>query len=106
MTEFERNLKFLSYGSTPVHIPKELGFLNRYFKTKVQRAFLKYYYVFRDKKFFIEHTGIVATSSFLIKLAGKFEYLLQEYENAKKDLNLEKLAAMQSGKFKVLKKFY
>lgn len=106
MDVYEKNLKFLAYGSENILIPKEHSFLNRYFKTKVQRAFLKYYYVFRDKQNFVDHSGFLATSSFILKMAGKFNYLLSEFDKAKKNVDLEKLSAIQSGKFKVLKKFY
>jgi hypothetical protein len=106
MDVYEKNLRFLSYGSEPIIIPKEHIFLNKYFKTKVQRTFLKYFYIFRDKKNFVHHTGILATQSFICKMAGKFVYLLNEFSNAKKNLDLEKLALIQRGKFKVLKKFY
>lgn len=106
MTVFERNLKFLSLTSDIFILPKEHTFLNKYFKTKVQRAFLKYFYVFRASRNFTDHTGHIATNSFLVKLSGKFRYLLQEHEKAKKNFDTEKLALMQRGKFKVLRKFY
>jgi len=106
MDVYEKNLKFLSYGSESIIIPKEFSFLNKYFKTKVQRTFLKYYYIFRDKKNFVHHSGVLATQSFICKMAGKFNYLLKEFESAKKNLNLDKLGAIQKGKFRILKKFY
>ncbi len=106
MTVFEKNLKFMSLGSEIFTLPKEHSFLYKYFKTKVQRAFLKYYYVFKERNNFTDHTGHIATPSFLSKLAGKFHYLLQEYDKSKKEFNTERLALMQRGKFKVLRKFY
>lgn len=106
MDVYQKNLKFINYGSENNNVPKEHSFLNKYFKTKVQRTFLKYFYIFRDKKNFVHHTGFVATPSFVTKMAGKFVYLLQEFDSAKKNLDLEKLGLIQKGKFKVLKKFY
>lgn len=106
MTFYERNLKFLAYGSEPVHIPKEFSFLNKYFKTKVQKAFLRYYLVFKNRSHFCEHTGFPATASFICKMVGKYHYLMIEFEAARKNMDFEKVSKMQNGKFKVLKKFY
>jgi hypothetical protein len=106
MTFYEKNLKFLSYGSDPIIIPKEMSFLNKYFKTKVQRTFLKYYFVFKDKSNFCDHTGFTATTSFICKMTGKYHYLVNEFENARKNMDLEKIGKIQMAKFKVLKKFY
>jgi hypothetical protein len=104
LSVYEKNLLFLNYGTDPTPIPKEHSFLKKYFKTKTQKQFLNYYYVFRDKTFFQEHTGYKATTSFLHKMAGKFDWLMQEYLEAKKNLDLDKLSRIQGKKINIIKK--
>lgn len=102
-TYYEMNLHFLSLGSVPVVIPKDHSFLKKYFKTKIQRQFLHYYYVFRDKKCFQEHTGIRCDMSFVYKMALKFEWIMNQYSTAKRTLNFELLGIIQRRRLKLLK---
>ena len=105
LTYYELNLKFLSLGSDPKVIPKEHSFLKKYFKTSVQRQFLYYYYYFKDFKLFNDHTGMKADQSFLHKLTNKFEWIMGEYNTAKKNLDFKKLGDIQMRKIRLLKKF-
>lgn len=102
---YEANLRFVAYGSHPFVLPREHSFLKKYFKTKIQKVFLQYYYTFGDNKLFTEHTGYVATKSFLFKMTKKLEWLISEYNVAKKEMDMKKLARLQSKKITVLKKY-
>lgn len=102
---YEANLKFIALGSEPVSVAKEHLFMKKYFKTKQQKAFFNYYYIFRDKTNFTNHTGIVITAPTLCKLAGKFEWLLTEYNNAKSEMDLDRLGKLQKRRINLLKKF-
>jgi hypothetical protein len=104
LSYYELNLKFISLGSDVHVIPKEHSFLKKYFKTKVQRAFLFYYYYFREKCNFQDHTGYRATDSFLSKLASKFEWILGEYNTARKNLDFQKVGEIQRRRLKLIKK--
>ena len=95
---------FLNYGTDPTSIPKEHSFLKNYFETKIQKQFLNYYYLFRDKTYFQEHTGYKLTNSFLHKMASKFEWIMKEFSDAKKNLDFEKLSKIQSGRLPVIKR--
>ena len=102
---YEANLRFIAYGSHPFVFAKEHNFLKKYFKTKIQKVFLQYYYTFGDSKNFTDHTGYLATRSFLSKMANKFEWLMGEYQSAKYKLDMENLAKLQAKKISVLKKY-
>jgi hypothetical protein len=100
---YEMNLAFLSLGSEPVSIPKEHAFLKKYFKTKIQRQFLNYYYVIRDKTCFQEHTGIRCNISFVHKMAAKFDWIMSEFTKAKRTLDFQKIGLIQRRRLKLLK---
>ncbi len=102
----EKNLKFLSLGSEPISIPKEFHFMRKYFKTKDQQAFFNYYFVFRDERNFVNHTGVKITPPSACKLKGKFEWLMQEYLTAKNNMDLDRLAKLKKRRIKLLKRFY
>jgi len=101
----EQNLKFLSLGSEPVSIPKEYQFLRRYFKTKAQRDFFDYYFVFRSTANFVAHTGLRIGASCISKLKNKFEWLWKEYHEAKSNLDLDTLSKLKRRRIKLLKRF-
>lgn len=102
---YEANLRFLGYGSHPFVLPKEHSFLKKYYKTRIQKAFLQYYYTFGNHNLFTEHTGWIANKSFLWKMANKFEWLMSEYNTAKQNMDMKKLAKLQSKKVMILKKY-
>jgi hypothetical protein len=85
-------------------IPKDYSFFKKYFKTKIQRAFLNYYFHFRDNKNFQDHTGYKINHSFLSKLTSKFEWLLGEYATARKNLDFQKIGLIQRRRLKLIKK--
>jgi hypothetical protein len=102
-TYYEMNLHFISLGSVPVVIPKDHSFLKKYFKTKIQRQFLFYYYVFRDSHNFQHHVGVRCDASFVYKMTVKFEWIMAQYNTAKRTLNFELLGKIQRRRLKLLK---
>jgi hypothetical protein len=105
LTITEQNLKFISLGSDPISTPKEFHFMRKYFKTKLQRSFFDYYSIFRSTENFTAHTGIKIGVPSLSKLSRKFEWLLEEYYTAKKEMNLDKLSKLKRRRVNLLKKF-
>jgi len=101
----ELNLRFINLGSEPTVIPKEFNFLRKYFKTKLQREFLDYYFVFRSADNFISHTGHRVGAPSLSKLSRKFDWLMHEYYEAKSNLDLDHLSKLKRRRVKLLKKF-
>ncbi len=102
---FEKNMIFLNSTYEKFQIPKEYNFLLKYFKTRQQRAFLKYYYLMREVKNFTNHTGIPADESFKYKLSYKFHHYIDIYEKAKSNMDFEKLSLLNARRIKLEKRF-
>ena len=96
----DSELDFISGKFFDVMLPREWRYLEKYFQSDVQRQFLKYYYVFRNSKNFVDHTGFHCTRRWLRLLRRKIEILMKEHAEAKANFDLEKLALIESGKFK------
>jgi len=105
MNYFERNLYFLNQCHHKFDIPKEHAWIKRYFKTKLQSTFLKYFYVTRTVKNFVEHTGYYTTIPNLSKLYNKFYYLMDMYTDAKKNMDLGLVTKITSKKVRMPKRF-
>jgi len=105
MNLFDKNLAWMNGTYEKNQIPKEHSFLKKYFKTKVQKVFLNYFYCMRDYRNFVDHTGVFATVSFLQRLAHKFEYLMNEYVSAKSNMDLDRINNLAQKKFRIPKKF-
>jgi hypothetical protein len=105
LSYFDKNLNFLALGDGLPSIPREHVFLKKYFKTKIQNAFLHYYYFVGCKDNFSDHMGYLCDKSFIVKMVGKYEWLLNTFDNAKKNFDLETLGKLQMKKIKLLKKF-
>lgn len=82
-------------------LPPEKQFLKKYFKNKPHRIFLNYYDLFKEKNNFIDHTGIYFCKTLIYDLEDKYNKLCKEYNIAKKNFDLKKVAEIESGKFKV-----
>jgi hypothetical protein len=102
---FEKNLNFLALGDGLPSIPREHSFLKKYFKTKIQHCFLQYYYFVGCKDNFSDHTGYKCDKSFIHKMVGKYEWLMNTFDLAKKNFDLETIGKLQMKKIKLLKKF-
>ena len=102
---YEKNLKFVALGDGVPNIPKEHIFLKKYFKTKIQSVFLHYYFFFGDKQNFCDHTGFHVDKSFVCKMSGKIEWLMDMYNTAKKNLDLDTLGKLQRKKISIINKF-
>lgn len=81
-------------------LPEEHRYLLRYFKTKVQRQFVRYYLIFRNMKYFVHHTGYFCKIRFVQLMVAKFNFLEKTLKKAKMEGDIEKVALIKSGKFK------
>jgi hypothetical protein len=95
-TYFEKNVAFINQNYERFQIPKEFAFLKKYFRTKPQRAFVRYYFVMGDERYFARHTGHAAHASFVSKMKSKFNYFMDMYEKAKKEMDFETLTKLNS----------
>jgi len=96
-----RDLKLISGEFFDLTLPKEKLYLLKYFDTEVQLQFLYYYHIFRSTDRFIQHTGHLVSKRWLNDLKNKYEKLVETHDNAKSNLDLDILAEITSGKFKL-----
>jgi hypothetical protein len=99
----EKDLKFISGEFFNCDLPNEKLYLFKYFKNESQRQFLRYYFTFGEIKGFSNHTGCVCSFRWLEKLRDRIEMLEKTHDEAKKNLDFEKLSLIKSGKAKYIK---
>lgn len=91
---------FISGKFFDLNIPKENRYLLRYFKTKLQRAYLNYKLLNGEKRYFTRHTGYLCNPYFWKEQNAKFNHLVRAYSKAKKNIDLEMLEKIERGKFR------
>jgi hypothetical protein len=96
MTERD-NLFISDFMSHP--LPKEKKWLNRYFKTRTKRLFLKYFIKFDSTIRFCQHTGEFCTTRYLKKMKRQYLAITERHERAKKEMDFEALAEIEGGKY-------
>jgi hypothetical protein len=97
-----RDLDFISGRFFEYDVPKEKRFLLQYFKTDLQRAFLKYYMVFGEHRNFVDHTGYHCSQRLLFRFKARYHRLLEVYQEAKISLTeegMETIRLLEIGKF-------
>ena len=85
------------------YIPSEKLWLSRYFSSEIQNRFLIYFLIFGSYMYFNRHAGYVCSMRYLKKMKKKLEYLVNLYENSKKNFDLETLSELEMGTFKLKK---
>lgn len=93
------DLLFISGNFFDINIPKDKKYLKKYFRTSIEKQFLRYYIVFNTRQRFLEHTGCFVKKRWLQVLEKRFKDLTIEHQNAKLNFDLEKLELIESGKF-------
>jgi hypothetical protein len=96
----EDELNFISGKYFYCNLPKEKLYLYKYFRTDVQRQFLRYYITFGNTRLFRKHTGYKTTERWLRMLKNKLIFLEEEREEARREFDLEKVAEIESGEYK------
>lgn len=94
------DLHFISGEYFEAILPKEKAYLQRYFATDVQRAFLRYVHVFGEWKLFIEHTGHYCSKRMLQVLHQKLCRLEAAHKAAKDAMDFDTLQLIESGKYR------
>lgn len=96
-----RDLDFIGRRFETYQLPKEKKYLQKYFKTPLQKAFIKYFFVFGDFENFTNHTGIVCQKRSLCQLQERLNILESAHKKFRTSMDLEQLAKLESGKFKI-----
>lgn len=103
-----KSLQFIGGVFFDYELPKERLYLYHYFSTSIEKAFLRYYYCFRDCEYFTDHTGYYCQKRWLKLLTSRHDRIIAVHDKAKEDMtedNLSLLAKIESGKF-TLKGYY
>jgi len=96
-------LEFISGRIFDPELPKERQYLWKYFRTHVQRVFIKYYLTFGSYTRFTDHTGHYCSKRWMRHLKRKLQRILKAHEKAREAAltgNFEILARIESGKHK------
>jgi hypothetical protein len=95
------DLKFISKQFEYFELPKEKKYLLKYFDTVLQETFLKYVFVFGDYKNFTDHTGFYIRPRWQKVLYNKLIRLEAAQKEARKNMDMQLLAKIETGKFKL-----
>jgi hypothetical protein len=101
-----RDLDLISGEFFEFEIPKEKKYLLKYFTSKLQVSFLRYYMIFGSYKNFINHTGFKCNESLLERFERRYRQLTAVYDKAKTSMTeegLKTLDLIESGKFNLTK---
>jgi len=99
----EYNLLWLNSDFASKKPAKEHSFLYKYFKNKIQKLAMEYFYVMGEENIyhFQDHTGYKVSPSFLCKQYFKFKSLMGIYNKAKKNFDFEVLRDLDQGRIKI-----
>ena len=84
-------------------LPKELLWIYKYFDTKVQINFVRYFYVFKTTNRFVDHTVFFVTQKWLESLENRLNSLIEIHKKAREDGDIENIALLESGGYKIPK---
>ena len=97
----DNELAFISGKYLEDDLPKERAYLLKYFRSETQVAFLKYHLTFNSYTRFVDHTGYSASLKWMGLLRRKLKLLQDIHEKAKSEMDLETLAILETGKYKL-----
>lgn len=98
----DNELAFIAGEYLEDDLPKAQAYLLKYFsRSATQTAFLKYYLTFDGYVRFVEHTGYSASEKWMELLKQKVVVLQAAHKKAKDEMDLETLATIETGKYKL-----
>lgn len=95
------DLALISGKFFETEVPKDKLFLLKYFTTKIQLAFLRYYLVFGSVANFVDHTGVYCQLRYLLIQERRYHKLLELRQEAKLAMDFDRLWKIENGKQKV-----
>ncbi len=94
------DLLFISGDFFEHPVPRDKEYLFKYFDTKIQRQFVRYFLLFRSPRNFTDHTGLRVLPIWLRKLRKKLYALEEAHAKAKSVFDTETVARLEAGKYK------
>ena len=99
--DLDPEMEFISGRIFDLELPENKQYLWKYFKTKLQRQFVKYYLTFETTARFTERTGYYCSDRWIRMLLRKIKRLEkanQDAQEAAKQGDFQTLADLKSGK--------
>lgn len=97
----KNDLIFIGRQWETVILPKEKKYLLKYFKTPVQKTFLKYFYLYGEYSNFVDHTGFKCQLRWLDVLASRLKKIETAQKEARKNMDMATLTLIEQGKYEV-----
>lgn len=82
------------------NLPKHRQYLFRYFKSDIQRQFVRYYHTFGSIEHFSRHTGYFCKKRWLQVLVVRFNKFESILTKARANFDFATVAIIESGKYK------
>lgn len=101
----KKDLIFLSGNFDDLEVPKEKNYLFKYFRKEIQQKFVRYFFAFNGFDNFVDHTGLYCQKRWLKILHDKLFKLESLHKEAKKNIDLEALLKIESGKYKIRRNY-
>jgi len=97
------DLIFLARQWETVELPKDKKYLFKYFDTPLQQSFIRYVYLFGEYNNFPDHTGFKCQLRWMKELYSRLQILQNAHKEARKNMDMEELALIESGNSKLWK---
>lgn len=78
-------------------LPKSKRYLFKYFRSHIQKQFVRYYYIFGSASNFSNHTGVHCKIRWLQLLVVRYNHLESLLEKARAEMDFEKITLIESG---------
>ena len=95
-----KEAQFLAGVFFDFEIPKEKNFLFKYFRSPLERQFVKYYLCFGETDCFIDHTGYYCQKRWVKILRDRFDKIITFHNQCRENMELELLEKIENGKCK------
>jgi len=92
--------QFLAGNFFDFEISKERNFLFKYFRSPLERQFVRYYLCFGEIEYFTEHTGHFCQKRWLKILKQRFDKIIAFHNQCRENMELELLEKIEKGKYK------
>lgn len=99
----DMDMLFISGEFLDQPVTRDKEYLLRYFDTKLQRQFVRYFLLFRSPRNFTDHTGLKVQPLWLRKLRRKLYALEAAHAKAKADFDTATVALIEQGKYRMRK---
>lgn len=95
-------IKFLGGIFFDLALSKSEIYLFKYFRSPLEKQFVRYYLCFNNIDYFVAHTGWFCQRRWLIILEKRFNKIINFHRKCKQEFNLELLSKVEKGKYKFI----